>query len=89
MPIENDMKKLFERAEKEGLWFYFRYQDMWFSPRELREEQERGNFLFGQVNWDLRDPQDEISRIDARIQALKEQRGDMVKRIIKHCRGGV
>jgi len=47
---------LFEKAEREGLWFFSPYQQLWFSPRELRAAQAEGRFRWGAVNWKLRPP---------------------------------
>lgn len=54
--ILKELEPLFKKAEKYGLWFYCNYQDLWFSPNELREEHKNGKFIWGSVNWKLRDP---------------------------------
>lgn len=63
--IEAALEPLFERAEREGLWFYSLYQGLWFSPKELRAEQAKGRFWWGAVNWELRDPAEEVVRLKA------------------------
>jgi hypothetical protein len=50
------MEPLFQKAENEGLHFYSNYRGIWFTPAELRKEQLEGKFLWGPVNWELRDP---------------------------------
>lgn len=57
------MDDLFARAEREGLWFYSHYQDFWLSPGELREEQANGQFRWGPVNWELRNPFDGLQSL--------------------------
>lgn len=57
-PIAQSLAPLFERADREGLWFYCYYQGMWFSPAELRGHQATGRFRWGAVNWVLRDPKE-------------------------------
>ena len=52
------MEPLLREAEARWLWLYCSYQDMWFSPRRLREQHAKGYFRFGPVNWELRDPKD-------------------------------
>lgn len=49
---------LFAQARREGLWFYGSYHDIWFSPDELRAHQANGQFVWGAVNWKLRDPRE-------------------------------
>lgn len=60
---------MFEQAEREGLWFYSPYQQLWFSPRQLRAHHEAGKFRWGAVNWKLRDPRERIA--DLRDEAAK------------------
>lgn len=54
--VARQLAPLFEQADREGLWFYCNYQDMWFSPDELRARQARGELHWGATNWKLRDP---------------------------------
>ena len=76
----NGLEPLFEQAEKEGLWFYSSYQDMWFSPKELRDCHAHGRFIWGAVNWQLRNPQEKIDllerqkvNIDKQIEEFREE----------------
>lgn len=54
--VIESLAPLFERADRERLWFYFSYQGMWFSPDELRAKHAAGRLYFGAVNWTLRNP---------------------------------
>ncbi|TPG68639.1 hypothetical protein EEL31_08970 [Brevibacillus laterosporus] len=60
------LQPLFDQAEKKGLWFYSSYHDIWLSPSKLRQEQENGNFLWGAVNWQLRDPLERVVELKFR-----------------------
>lgn len=40
--IKSGLIPLFEKAERQGLWFWCAYQNMWFSPRELQQKTEGG-----------------------------------------------
>jgi len=71
--IEEGLKPLFEIAEKEGLWFWCHYQDLWFSPSELKRKQAEGRFCWGAVNWKLRNPQEKIKELNCKIQRLKDE----------------
>lgn len=61
--IHDGLKPLFEQAEKEQLWFWNRYQSMWFTPAELREQQAEGKWVWGAPNWTLRHPSEELTRL--------------------------
>jgi hypothetical protein len=74
---------LFELADRDGLWFYCNYQDLWFSPNELREQHNKGSFLWGAVNWQLRNPDDKLLELlqskkgaESEIARFKERLSD-------------
>lgn len=60
---------LIVQARKEGKWLQSQYLNIWFSPDELEAANREGRFLWGAVNWRLRDP-NEIVQEQAEI--LKE-----------------
>ena len=45
-----------DEAEQKGLWLHSHYQDLWFSPAELRAQNAQGRFLWGVNNWRQQDP---------------------------------
>lgn len=63
------LEPLFERALKEKKWFRSNYQGIYFSPKELRAELNKGKFVWGPVNWMLVDPPAfrdlEVERVEA------------------------
>ena len=65
------MDELFKRAEKEKLWFYGRYHDLWFSP------EFSGYFSGDQSNWELRDPKEQVSYLRQRAQRLNAEADKM------------
>ena len=73
--ILGGLEPLFERASREGKWFWLRYQDLWFAPEELRKAHAVGRFIWGAVNWELRDPKERLSeavkRADDALAELK------------------
>lgn len=79
--IVKGLEPLFERADKEGLWFYCSYQNLWFSPEELRKEQANGRFRWGYPNWDLRDPADEVAYLERTIERYQEDLASLKSRI--------
>jgi hypothetical protein len=71
--IRELMKPMFAEAEDKGLWFYTSYQGLWFSPKQLRELQDAGRFLWGPVNWQLRQPRERATDAEqAAIVAIAE-----------------
>jgi hypothetical protein len=79
--ILNGLEPLFNQAERECLWFYSRYQDMWFSPNELREAHSKGRFIWGAPNWELRDPQEKIDSLERLKLITDVEISEMRKRI--------
>lgn len=54
--IKQLLKPLFEMAIKEKKWFLCSYQGLLFSPKELKERNDKGELLWGPANWTLVDP---------------------------------
>jgi hypothetical protein len=71
--IKEELKPLFEKAEKEGLWFYTNYQSLWFTPEQLREKQKEGRFVWGKENWQLRNPRERLKEIKKKNQELEQK----------------
>lgn len=72
---------LFERAAREGLWFWCNYQDIWFSPDELRQEHREGHYIWGAINWRLRDPREHLAEIEQEITRLKTKKANFMARM--------
>ena len=62
------LEPLFEKAQKEGLWFFGNYQSLWFSPAELRTKHQEGKFIWGAVNWILRNPNEYIEELEDELE---------------------
>lgn len=58
------LEPMFKEAEAKGLWFYCSYQGMWFSPVELRAEHANGKFIWSDVNWRLRSPEEGLRELE-------------------------
>lgn len=61
-----ELNALIDKAEAEKKWLWCNYQDIWFSPAQLREANAKGGFRWAAVNWKLRDPQERIDEADRR-----------------------
>lgn len=66
------LRPLIDQARKERKWLWCHYQDLWFSPDQLAEQNAKGSFLWGPINWKLRDPQQRIDEADARARDAAE-----------------
>ena len=75
------LSELINQAEAEGKWLHCHYQDLWFSPAELRSENSAGNFVWGVVNWVIRDPQEQLDRLDRDIEGAVRNRDAFAKRM--------
>lgn len=64
------MESLFRRAREERLWFFSSYQQLWFSPEELKRAQDCGDFRWGVANWELRDPRERVNQLRTQATAL-------------------
>ncbi len=61
------LNDLITEAEKQDLWLHCSYQDLWFSPTELREANKLGQFRWGPVNWTLRDPVERVEALRTKV----------------------
>jgi hypothetical protein len=71
--ILKELDPLFEKAEKENLYFYSNYQCIWMSPKKLRQYHKEGSFIWGPVNWQLKDPKVRTEELKERIVSAKKQ----------------
>lgn len=81
--VIESMRPLFERADREGLWFYMNYQGIWISPDELRAAHAGDRFLWGAVNWELRDPEELIKDLRAGLNSSQQALTSAQERITK------
>lgn len=79
----DSLAPLFERADREGLWFTCTYQSLWFSPAELRAQHAKGSFLWDARNWSLCNPQDLVTQLQSRADAAREEVAKLKLRIAK------
>ena len=74
---EEDRKELSDliaTAEASGKWLHCRYQDIWMPPAKLREANADGRFLWGVVNWTLRDPRQKLEQMKKAEKAATQSR---------------
>ena len=66
------LRGLIESARSRGMWLWCSYQDLWFSPDELEAKNSQGKFLWGPINWILRDPRDHIQQLEQKIERAED-----------------
>lgn len=79
--ILKELEPLFIKAEKEGLWFYSPYQQMWFTPKELKKAHNEGRFVWGIPNWELRSPYEKITELETLKRNIEKQIEDVKSKI--------
>ena len=62
--ILKSLEPLFNEAEQKGLWFYCSYEQMWFTPKELKQMHSEDRFIWGEDNWELRNPNEGIRELE-------------------------
>lgn len=73
MSTFDELRKLTAQARAEGKWLWCHYQDIWFSPDQLDEQNAVGKFIWGPVNWQLRDPKERLAEAKARVDRANEE----------------
>lgn len=81
--IIDSLQPLFKRADRDGLWFYTDYQQLWFSPNELRKCHKEGRFVWGAENWNLRNPQERLNQIENEQRTLNQEKNEFLARMEK------
>jgi hypothetical protein len=79
--IEESLKPLFEKARKEKLLFRSDYQGIVFTPDELEQEQAKGHFVWGAVNWELIDPEKIKEGLRKSIRSAEKEHQDFLDRL--------
>jgi hypothetical protein len=79
--IAKALEPLFTTAKLNGLWFFTRYQQLWFSPEELYRENKSGRFLWGPSNWELRDPKERLEQLRSDAKTATTAADDFARRL--------
>lgn len=81
MIFKSHLSELIESARQQDLWLHCNYQDLWFSPDELEEQNIKGKFLWSVENWTLQDPHVKLERLMENIQDAKKTYNDFRARM--------
>lgn len=71
--VLKELEPLFTEATEKKLWFFCHYQELWFSPLELKVQMEHGKFLWPAKNWQLRNPLQRIDQLNDKIRELSKE----------------
>lgn len=72
MPNTTMLHSLIQNARSQRLWLWCSYQNLWFSPDELEAKNNEGKFLWGPVNWKLRDPKEHIQQLEQDVECAED-----------------
>lgn len=78
------LETLFEKAEAESLWFYHHSKEageVWCSPKYLRLCHDKGRYIWGPDNWELRSPLVYMKQLKYKAQELVEEYNHMAERM--------
>jgi hypothetical protein len=79
--IATMLAPLIGEARRRKLWLYCSYQGLWFSPDELAKENANGKFLWGPVNWQLRDPAEGLARLAQKVDDARAEMNRFIARL--------
>lgn len=71
-PIIESLMPMYKEAIEKKLWFHCKYQDLWFSPRQLFQANKSGRFIWGPQNWELHPFSTIIERHCSEMEAMIE-----------------
>jgi len=69
-----ELKTLIEQARVERKWLFCSYQGLWFSPDQLEQAHREGRFMWGAVNWQLRDPSEQLAAAERKVREATAER---------------
>lgn len=79
--LDLEMEALLAQAEREGKWLHTFYQNIWFSPQELRALRAKGEFRWGARNWTLREPLEYLAEVEKAVRDAVEFRDRVAAQI--------
>lgn len=76
-------EELIAEAERRGMWLHTDYQNLTFSPRELREANERGQFKWGAASFRLVDPRTELAALERKAAEAQDDVARFRERMVR------
>lgn len=81
--ILRSLEPLYAKAVSERLIFWCRYQDLHFTPRELREAQAAGRYVWGAGNWELVEPGARIRELEDKVERARSAAANFRERLVR------
>lgn len=77
------LQELIQKAKTENKWLHCSYQDLWFSPSELEQQNRNGKFNWSPENFSIEDPQNQINNLIQKIKQAEKELSDFRTRLDK------
>ncbi len=74
---------MIKEAREKKLFLYNSYYDLWFSPKELEDYNSEDRYVWGAVNWHLKDPAIYLKQLGKNVQKAKDEHWNFLLRIGK------
>lgn len=78
---KEELSRLIDKAERDGQWLRCSYQDLVFTPQELRDENAKGRFVWGVCNWQLIDPRERLNAELKKAEAAASNAAEIRKKL--------
>ena len=82
----NGLAEMYTEAKATGKWFHLAYQNLWFSPDELKANMAEGRFRYGPVNWRLADPEEHRRFLESAVKEAVANLAEFAARMLKEGR---
>jgi hypothetical protein len=80
------MEALIIAAETSKQMIHCRYQDLWFTPLELRHENGEGRFCWGVQNFEILPTDAYLDQAENQVKAAIEIRDNVIQHILSYDR---
>lgn len=81
--VKAEVASLCEIARAKNKWLHCHYQDLWFTPDELLEQNANGRFIWGARNWSISDPEEGIHKLDNEVLHAQRRLDNLRDRVKK------
>ena len=82
--ILTSLQPMFDRAERENLWFFHHSvtgEELWCSPRYLRKEQAQGRLILAPEHWELRNPVGYMKKLIGDAMKIVDEYNELAARL--------
>lgn len=83
--IRDGLEPLFKEARDKKLWFRGVFQPVWFSPKELRSEQQYGRFIWDASHWELCKPDIRVRDLELQLKDKERELREFKLRVAREA----